>query len=279
MEKMKVRVNAKINLTLDVVGDFGSGYHSLDMLMASIGIFDIVEVSASDKISVRMDMRESDESNTAFKVAKICHEEYGIPPVSVDITKGIPFGGGLGGSSADASATLYCLQKMFDLTDNQVFEVASRVGSDVNFMLKGGLYRASGKGDNLVQLPFKEYSLVIAKGKSSANTKDVFAKFDEIGKSTDFTRNFVESIECGKELEFIGNGLEIATRELCGDMEKVISTLKKYSHYVSMSGSGSCVFAVMNNMADANLVADTFKNVFPYIKACTTLPYGIKEFE
>ena len=33
---MKVRVNGKINLTLDVVGSFGEGYHKLDTVMASI---------------------------------------------------------------------------------------------------------------------------------------------------------------------------------------------------------------------------------------------------
>ena len=104
---MKVRVNGKINLTLDVVGSFGEGYHKLDTVMASIGIFDIVEVNLSDKICVFMDTRECDESNTAFKVAKICHEQYSIPPLKIEITKGIPFCGGLGGSSADASAVLY----------------------------------------------------------------------------------------------------------------------------------------------------------------------------
>ncbi len=159
MCRMKVRVNAKINLTLDVMGDFGKGYHKLNMIMASVGIFDIVEVCVSDKIAVTMDMRESDESNTAFKVAEICHREYGIPPLKIDITKGIPFGGGLGGSSADASAVLYCVKKMFGV-DNQIIEsIAARVGSDVNFMLKGGICNASGKGDFVTELEYKVWLL------------------------------------------------------------------------------------------------------------------------
>lgn len=277
MCRMKVRVNAKINLTLDVVGDFGKGYHKLDMIMASVGIFDIVEVSMSDKIAVTMDMRESDENNTAYKVAEICHKEYGIPPLKIDITKGIPFGGGLGGSSADASAVLYCVKKLFGL-DNKIIEsVAARVGSDVNFMLKGGFCRACGKGDTVIELPYKEYSLVVAKGKCSANTKDVFNKFDEIGCATNYTTQFLNALTLGTELEFVGNGLESSSMLLCNDMEKVIHSLQKYSHYVCMSGSGACVFAVMDNMTDANLVADKLKSSFPYVKACTTLPYGIKE--
>lgn len=274
---MKVRVNAKINLTLDVVGDFGGGYHSLDMTMASIGIFDLVEVMPSDKIRVTMDMRECDESNTAFKVAKICSEELGVPPVAIDIVKGIPFGGGLGGSSADASAVLYCLQKMYGLSDTVVFDIAKRVGSDVNFMLKGGFCRASGKGDNLQQLPFKEYCLVIAKGKTSAGTKEVFDKFDQEGKTTDYTKKFVQALPRGDELDYIGNGLQPVTEKLCGDMKKIISVLKKYSNHVAMSGSGTCVFAVTRNMQDANALADSLAQTFPFVKACTTLEYGIKE--
>lgn len=277
MDKLKVRVNAKINMTLDVVGSYKEGYHNLDMTMISVGIFDVVEVSLSDSICVTMDGRECDESNTAYKVADICQKEYDMPAVKIDIVKGIPFGGGLGGSSADASAVLYCMQKMFGLSDEAAQKIAARVGSDVNFMLKGGFCRARGKGDNLQALPFKEYSLVVAKGKMSANTKDVFDKFDEIGVFTHFTEQFVQGLANEEELKFIGNGLQNVTRLICTDMQKVIATLKKYSTYVCMSGSGSCVFAVVENMSDANLLAEGLKKTFSYVKACTTLPYGIKE--
>lgn len=274
---MKVRVNAKINLTLDVVGSFGEGYHKLDMIMASVGIFDFVEVNPADKITVFMDMRECDENNIAYKVAKICNEKYGVPPLRIDITKGIPFCGGLGGSSADASAVLYCVQKMFGLADDIVKDIAAKVGSDVNFILQGGLCRAGGKGDNLEKLPFKEYSLVVVKGKSTASTKEVFDKFDEVGKITDYTKQFLANTANNNELQFIGNGMQMAAQTLCEDMGRVISTLNKYSHYVCMSGSGACVFAVMKNMSAANFLADKLKNNFPFVKACTTLPYGIKE--
>lgn len=278
MDKIKVRVNAKINLTLDVTGDYGNGYHKLDMVMASVGIFDIVEVCVSDKLEVYMDMHESDSNNTAYKVADICAKEFNMPPVRIDITKGIPFGGGLGGSSADAAGVLYCFKQLFGLSDIDAEKIGARVGSDVNFMLKGGFCRAGGKGDDLEILPYKEYALVVAKGKSSAGTKDVFNLFDEIGKSTDYTDKFIRNIDSGEELQYIGNGLQSVTINLCSDMINVIKFLSKYSNYVCMSGSGSCIFAVFEDMQTANAVAEKFKNKFAYIKACTTLPYGIKEF-
>ena len=69
---------------------------------------------------------------------------------------------------------------MFGLSDEAAQKIAARVGSDVNFMLKGGFCRARGKGDNLQALPFKEYSLVVAKGKMSANTKDVLISLTKL---------------------------------------------------------------------------------------------------
>ena len=119
--------------------------------------------------------------------------------------------------------------------------------------------------------------MVVARGKTVTSTKEVFYKFDEIGTTSNHTQLFLSAFEDGNELTFIGNGLETSAINLCTDMEKVISMLARYSNHVCMSGSGACVFAVMENMSDANLVADKLKNSIPFVKACTTLPYGIKE--
>ena len=49
---MKVQARAKINLALDVVERMDNGYHSLDMIMAPISIFDEIEIekSACDEV-------------------------------------------------------------------------------------------------------------------------------------------------------------------------------------------------------------------------------------
>lgn len=273
---MRVRVNAKINLTLDVVGLYGEGYHDLDMIMASCGIYDVVEVTESDRICVTMDGRESNEGNTAYAVAKICHEEYGVPCLNVQITKGIPFGAGLGGSSADASAVLYCVSKMYGLPDEDIRQIAGRVGSDVNFILRGGLCRACGKGDDLQPLPFREYSLVVVKGRKSARTKDVFETFDKQGKITNYTEQFLAELN-KSDLPILGNGLQPAAQSLCADIAVAAEVLSGYSSNVCMTGSGSAVFAVVRNMDEANNLADLLSRKFAFVKACTTLPYGVRE--
>ncbi|MBR6006992.1 MAG: hypothetical protein IK064_05130, partial [Clostridia bacterium] len=46
-EKIKLNANAKINLTLEVLGKREDGYHELRSVMHSIGIFDTVELELS----------------------------------------------------------------------------------------------------------------------------------------------------------------------------------------------------------------------------------------
>ena len=278
MDKLKVRVNAKINLTLDVLGVYGEGYHELDTVMASVGIFDNVECTRADGISVHMDGKAQDVNNTAYKAWAICNEKYGIGGLDIVITKGIPFGAGLGGSSADASAVLYCIGKIYGITQSQLLEVACLVGSDVSFMLSGGIMRCGGKGDDLKALPFHDYAIVVLKGKNGTNTREVFRRHDEVGRVTAHTARFVDGISNkGERLSAIGNGLQHAGVVCTPEVSLLVSALSDYSSVVSMSGSGASVFAVFPNFDCANQVASELKGRFPFVKACKVLDYGIKE--
>ena len=46
---MKVQARAKINLALDVVKRMDNGYHSLDMIMVPISIYDEIEIEKNDE--------------------------------------------------------------------------------------------------------------------------------------------------------------------------------------------------------------------------------------
>ena len=59
------------------------------------------------------------------------------PAVAITLEKKIPYGAGLGGGSSDAAATLLGLNKFFeaDLTQEQLVELAAKIGSDVPFFI------------------------------------------------------------------------------------------------------------------------------------------------
>ncbi len=115
---MKVKAAAKINLMLDVLGTLPDGYHSLFMLMQSVGCYDTVTVERTDsgKIEILTDDPRvpKNEKNIAYKAAAAFFagaacENTGV---SVHIEKVIPMAAGLAGGSADAAGVLYCLNRL-----------------------------------------------------------------------------------------------------------------------------------------------------------------------
>ena len=108
---MKLHAYAKLNLTLNVYRGDGK-FHELDSIVTSVDVFDTVIVTprADDIVTVTGVDRVLPQDNTAWKTAKAFVDGVGMHGVDIVVQKGIPFGAGMGGSSADASAvaTTWC---------------------------------------------------------------------------------------------------------------------------------------------------------------------------
>ena len=71
-DSVSLRAYAKINLNLDITGKSGDeSYHTVEMVMQSVDIYDTVTVSIQEEISIKCngDVPE-DENNIAVKAAK-----------------------------------------------------------------------------------------------------------------------------------------------------------------------------------------------------------------
>ena len=77
---IKILAPAKINLTLDITGKLSNGYHTVDMVMQSVGLYDEITVekkSVSEKsqniINIFCDKENipCDKRNTAYKAAEL----------------------------------------------------------------------------------------------------------------------------------------------------------------------------------------------------------------
>lgn len=110
------RAKGKINLTLDITGESG-GFHLLDMLVATIDLFDDVKITyrADDKIECVQDGEIADEKNSAYRAAKLMQDTFKTRGFTVEITKRIPLAGGLGGSCADGVAVVRGVEKMLGI--------------------------------------------------------------------------------------------------------------------------------------------------------------------
>ena len=89
-KKIKIKVPAKINLTLDVVGKKTS-FHEIKSLVASINLYDVITLEKrSDNIitlTVIGDCGCKTEDNTAYKAAKLFQHTFGESGVDITIEK------------------------------------------------------------------------------------------------------------------------------------------------------------------------------------------------
>ncbi|MBQ8428085.1 MAG: hypothetical protein IJX18_02395, partial [Clostridia bacterium] len=232
MHVVKQKAYAKVNLTLEIVGQ-AEGYHMLDSFVASIDIFDLVTLKKrKDQTStVRMRGMGSEaippEKNNALRAANIFCKKYGCNGVDITIDKNIPMGAGLGGSSADIAGVLGGMAKLFDVTDEQgLNEIADALGSDSRYMLKGGFARMQGRGNKCYFLgEDKPLHLLLLCPKESVSTKRCFEIFDGRGESGQ-TGATSRTITCYAAQDFEGlgknlhNAMYSAAKSLSAEIEK-----------------------------------------------------------
>ena len=154
---MQIDAYAKLNLTFEVLGKRGDGYHEVKTVMQTVGLADRLSFESWPTLQVDCDSRElSGEANLVWKAAHALAARNGIVPrARVRIQKRIPVAMGLGGGSSNAAAALRVLNAMWgiDASDWELSEIAAGIGSDVAFFLRGGTALAEGRGEVVTPLP------------------------------------------------------------------------------------------------------------------------------
>jgi 4-diphosphocytidyl-2-C-methyl-D-erythritol kinase len=147
---MQVPSYAKVNWLLRVVGKRDDGFHDIETVYQTISLHDTLTFSPSDQFTLTCSdpTIPTDDTNLVARAARA----LGVRRIAIHIEKRIPAGGGLGGGSSNAAATLVALSKMFDV-DAPLYRLALDLGSDVPFFLAGGRAHATGRGEMLTQIP------------------------------------------------------------------------------------------------------------------------------
>lgn len=240
---MTVEAYAKINLTLEVLGKRADGYHALRSLVYPISLADTLEFEEGSEPGLSTDTGYGEE-DLIVKAARLLGER----PLRVHVVKRIPAGGGLGGGSADAAATLLALNELWQLrkTPEELAALGAKVGSDVPALVLAQAYRApvlmEGRGEKVTLAssapPLPSTALVLVNPGVHASTLAVFKAFSRSTYPT--PKNDLESPAVSLYPE-IGAALD-ALREV-GATE------------VAMSGSGATVFGFATSVAEAERLA------------------------
>ena len=148
---------AKVNLGLEVIGRRDDGFHEIATIFVAIDLCDRLTLTPSEKLELTCDDDAlAGGDNLAFRALQFLREEiHHRGGARVELSKGIPAAAGLGGASSDAAAALIGGRDLWrsDVSDARLHEIASHLGSDVPFFLRGGCAVGRGRGDILDPLP------------------------------------------------------------------------------------------------------------------------------
>ena len=272
---LTLSANAKINLTLDILGTREDGYHEVAMIMQEISLHDTLSmgkinqgISLTIAIEGQKGTLPADESNLCWKAAALVQKEYNLQEgVEIHLTKRIPMAAGLAGGSADAAAVLKGMNHLFRLgmTEARLCELGARLGSDIPFCIMGGTMLATGRGEILTRLPsFPRFSVVLAKPPVGVSTAWAYKTYDAgyDGPHPD-NEAMLEAIHGGdahKAAGLLCNVLEGVTETehpVIADYKRLM--MEHGAMASMMSGSGPTVFGLVREKQQAWHLADTLK--------------------
>lgn len=272
---LTLSANAKINLTLDILGTREDGYHEVAMIMQEISLHDTLSmgkinqgISLTIAIEGQKGTLPADERNLCWKAAALVQKEYNLQEgVEIHLTKRIPMAAGLAGGSADAAAVLKGMNHLFRLgmTEARLCELGARLGSDIPFCIMGGTMLATGRGEVLTRLPsFPRLSVVLAKPPVGVSTAWAYKTYDAgyDGPHPD-NEAMLEAIHGGdahKAAGLLCNVLEGVTETehpVIADYKRLM--MEHGAMASMMSGSGPTVFCLVREKQQAWHLADTLK--------------------
>ena len=196
----KIISPAKVNLVLAVGEKQESGFHEVQTIMHSLALHDTLSMRRFDDegsgegLQVMLKCESSftidpllikAEENIAYKAVVELAKALGRTQdetIEMILNKVIPAEAGLGGGSSNAAAALVGAATLWGVgvEDERVQEVASHLGADVSFFLKGGCARLSGKGDVFeVQLEPRSGFVLLVRPDAGVSTGKAYAAFDE----------------------------------------------------------------------------------------------------
>ena len=279
-----IKIPCKVNLHLGIHAQKDQrGYHKVDSLMVPVALYDTVVVDDAPELTVTHEPQLCvlPERTTTWKAAVLLANKLGISPdVSIDVQVHIPEKAGLGGSSADAAATLYLLAQRWgvDPLDPLVVEVAKTVGADVAFFLDPRPSLMLGAGDTLVETYTSTVDAplaIVLPAETGVVTKEAYDQFDMSPIAPESYENLSallryagnsgaasDQATAGEQLiqqvaKLLSNNLAPAAKSLKPQVAEVEEWLKAQSGVLGaqVSGSGSSSFALCESRDAANAIA------------------------
>lgn len=281
MDRVRCKSYAKINLTLNVTGE-ERGYHTLDSLVASVDLYDLIILKKRrDKlVSITMHGCGSEsiafENNNAVRAAESFVNAFDTCGADITVYKNIPMGLGLGGSSADAAGVLNGLAKLYAIDDVAKLKLlADGAGSDTRYMLTGGYARLYGRGDIVKAIESKlRLDILLLAPAQGVSTAECYRRFSApYSEGCDQAEQAVENCDKHALAKYIGNDLTAPAVTISDDVRTALDELEQFDPLaVNMTGSGSGVYAIFENPEFCAYAKSRYRGKFRAIQLKTVIP-------
>ncbi|SCI35131.1 4-diphosphocytidyl-2-C-methyl-D-erythritol kinase [uncultured Flavonifractor sp.] len=278
---MEVQANAKLNLTLDVLGKRPDGYHDMRMVMQSITLSDALTVKENGgrglRVGTNLHFLPNNEKNLAAQAALRFWEARGIGVKGLDITieKRIPVCAGMAGGSSDAAAVLRALNQMegepFSILE--LARIGERVGSDVPYCVLGGTALVEGRGEVLTPLPpLPRCWVVVCKPPFPISTPELFAQLDRVRVTRRPDTQGVMDALAAEDLEGVARRMYNVFEDVLPDRQRSrVADIKNTLIHcgalgATMSGTGPSAFGLFTQLEKAKsaweLLREQYRETF-----------------
>ena len=257
----KIISPAKVNLVLAVGEKQESGFHEVQTIMHSLALHDTLSMRRFDDegsgegLQVMLKCESSftidpllikAEENIAYKAVVELAKALGRTQdetIEMILNKVIPAEAGLGGGSSNAAAALVGAATLWGVgvEDERVQEVASRLGADVSFFLKGDVFEA--------QLEPRSGFVLLVRPDAGVSTGKAYAAFDEdpVLPSSEYLSS-IAALDAAADVSLYNN-LEKAACSVTPVVAQVLEWGRAAAgeENVVLCGSGSAVCCIFDS--------------------------------
>jgi 4-diphosphocytidyl-2-C-methyl-D-erythritol kinase len=269
-KRVRLSAFAKINLHLQVLGRRSDGYHELRTIFQTISLRDTLELALSRSRGITLEVDDKSlptgPENLVYRAIDAIVRETGFSGgVRARLKKRIPVARGLGGGSSDAAAALIGMLRLAgkSLPLARLVEIAAGLGADVPFFLFGGRALAVNRGDEIYPLPDgkKQTIAVVSPRDIGVSTKDAYQWISaELTNRGEPPNIWGFCALCWSRQEKVSNDFEgpvFRRHPRLGEIRDGL--LERGAAEAALAGSGSAVFGVFRNPAQARRAARKFR--------------------
>jgi 4-diphosphocytidyl-2-C-methyl-D-erythritol kinase len=270
----------KVNLLLNILGQRADGFHELETVMHPVNVFDHLSFERAGgglQFTCSEPDLPTDSGNLVFRAAAAFLQKAEIADgARIHLDKKIPLAAGLGGGSGNAATTLLGLNELFGrpLAPEQLGEIAAALGSDVPFFLQTLPALATGRGEKIHPLDFfpafRGAAFLLIHPGFGISTAWAYQALDRFPAARNGKPGRAQKLISLLQTA----GLNAAGAEFYNSLEapalEKYPLLALYQEFLRangatatlMSGSGSTTFAVVQDRAAAEGLAEKFRSKF-----------------